>query len=52
VKQRGISAKVIVVADVVSSEIRRAYEGVDVHVMFSNLFDVGRLRSAVDGIGA
>ncbi len=52
IRKRGISAKVIVVADVVSPEIRRAYEGMDVHVMFSKPFDVGRLRSAVDGIGA
>jgi len=50
IRKRGISAQVIVVAAVLSSEIRRAYQQMDVHVMFPKPFDVGKLRSAVDRI--
>ena|SRR5450755_1409866 len=47
IKRRGIRAKIIVVSAHLSSEIRRAYEGLDVHAMFSKPFDINMLRAAV-----
>jgi CheY-like chemotaxis protein len=52
IRARGIRAKIIVVSAHVSSEIREAYERMDVRVMFGKPFDVGALRSAVDRLAA
>lgn len=52
IRERGIPGKIIVVAALLSSEIREAYERMDVHVMFGKPFDVGALRSAVDRLAA
>ena len=52
IRKRGISGKIIVVSAHLSSEIREAYERMDVHVMFSKPFNVDQLRSAVDRLAA
>ena len=52
IRERGITGKIIVVSAHLSSEIREAYERMDVHVMFGKPFDVGELRSAVDRLAA
>lgn len=52
IRKRGITGKIIVVSAHLSSEIREAYERMDVHVMFSKPFNVEELRSAVDRIVA
>jgi CheY-like chemotaxis protein len=52
IRQRGITGKIIVVSAHLSSELREAYERMDVHVMFSKPFDVAELRSAVDRLAA
>jgi len=48
IRQRGISGKIIAVSAHLSSELREAYERMDVHVMFSKPFNVDELRTAVD----
>ena len=52
VRKRGIPGKIIVVSAHLSSEVREAYERMDVHVMFPKPFDVDQLRSAVDRLTA
>jgi two-component system response regulator (stage 0 sporulation protein F) len=52
IRKRGISGKIIIVSAHLSSEVREAYERLDVHVMFSKPFDVEMLRSAVDRLAA
>ena len=52
IRQRGINGKIIVVSAHLSSEIREAYERMDVHEMFSKPFNVVELRSAVDRLAA
>lgn len=52
IRQRGITGKIIVVSAHLSSEIREAYERMDVHEIFSKPFDVEDLRSAVDRLAA
>ena len=52
IRERGIAGKIIVVSAHLSSEIREAYERMDVHVMFGKPFDIGELRSAVDRLAA
>jgi two-component system response regulator (stage 0 sporulation protein F) len=52
IRLRGINGKIIVVSAHLSSEIREAYEGLDVHMMFSKPFNVEELRSAVDRVVA
>lgn len=47
IRRRGIGAKIIVVSAHLSPEIREAYEGLDVHVMFTKPFDIQMLRAAV-----
>ena len=47
-RKRGITSKIMVLSAHISSEIRAAYERMDVHVMFPKPFDIGQLRSAVD----
>jgi CheY-like chemotaxis protein len=52
IRQRGISGKIIVVSAHASSEIREAYQQMDVHAIFSKPFNVDELRSAVDRLAA
>ena len=52
IRDRGIASKIIVVSAHLSSEIREAYERMDVHVTFGKPFDIGELRSAVDRLAA
>ena len=52
IRERGIPGKIIVVSAHLSSEVREAYEQMDVHVMFGKPFDIGELRSAVDRLAA
>ena len=51
-RKRGITSKIMVVSAHLSSDVRAAYERMDVHVMFPKPFDVGQLRSAVDQLAA
>ena len=52
IRKRRITAKIIVVSAHLSSDVREAYEGLNVHVMFGKPFDVDMLRSAVDRVAA
>ncbi len=52
IRERGGSGKIIVVSAHLSSEIREAYERLDVHEIFSKPFDIAELRSAVDRLAA
>ena len=52
IRKRHITAKIIVVSAHLSSDVREAYERLDVHVMFSKPFDIDMLRSAVDRLAA
>jgi CheY-like chemotaxis protein len=52
IRQRGITGKIIALSAYLSSEIREAYERMDVHVMFSKPFNVTELRCAVDRLAA
>ena len=52
IRKRGIGGKIIIVSAHLSSEVREAYERLDVHVMFSKPFDVEMLRTAVDRLAA
>jgi DNA-binding response OmpR family regulator len=51
-RKRGINSKIMVLSAHISSEVRAAYERMDVHIMFPKPFDVGELRSAVDQLAA
>jgi CheY-like chemotaxis protein len=51
-RERGDNGKVIVVSADLSSEIRAAYERMDVHEIFAKPFNVADLRSAVDRLAA
>jgi DNA-binding response OmpR family regulator len=51
-RKRGITSKIMVVSAHLLSEVRAAYERMDVHVMFPKPFDVGELRSAVEQLAA
>ena len=51
-RKRGITSKIMVLSAHISSEVRAAYERMDVHVMFPKPFDIGKLRSAVDQLAA
>jgi two-component system capsular synthesis sensor histidine kinase RcsC len=52
IRERGIEGKIIVVSAHLSSEIREAYERMDVHEIFSKPFNIADLRSAVDRLAA
>jgi DNA-binding response OmpR family regulator len=52
IRKRGITTKVMVLSAHISSEIREAYERMDVHIMFTKPFEVAELRSAVDCLAA
>jgi DNA-binding response OmpR family regulator len=51
-RKRGVDSKIMVLSAHISSDVRAAYERMDVHVMFPKPFDVGALRSAVDRMAA
>ena len=51
-RERGVTSKIMVLSAHLSSEIREAYEQMDVHVMFAKPFDIAELRSAVDCLAA
>jgi two-component system response regulator (stage 0 sporulation protein F) len=51
-KKRGVSSKIIVLSAHLASEVRDAFERMDVRVMFTKPFNVDQLRSAVDLITA
>jgi len=52
IRERGINGKIIVVSASLSSEIRDAYERMDVHEIFPKPFNVAELRSAVNRLAA
>ena len=52
IRKRGVTSKIMVLSARLSSEIRAAYEQMDVHVMFAKPFDIAELRSAVDSLAA
>jgi CheY-like chemotaxis protein len=51
-RERGDNGKIIVVSAHLSSELREAYERMDVHEIFPKPFNVEELRSAVDRLAA
>ncbi len=51
-RKRGVDSKIMVLSAHISSEVRAAYERMDVHLMFPKPFDVSALRSAVDRLAA
>ena len=52
IKDRGIESKIIVLSAHLSAEVREAYAGLNVHVLFAKPFDVAQLRFAVDRLAA
>src|SRR5437660_2140379 len=52
IKKRGVTSKIMVLSADVSSEVRTAYERMDVHLVFPKPFDVRDLRSAIDHLVA
>ena len=51
-RKRGVDSKIMVLSAHLSSEVRAAYERMDVHLMFPKPFDVAALRCAVDKLAA
>jgi hypothetical protein len=51
-RDRGNNGKIIVLSAHLSSEVREAYERMDVHEIFPKPFNVEDLRSAVDRLAA
>jgi CheY-like chemotaxis protein len=51
-RKRNVDSKIMVLSAHLSSEVREAYERMDVHLMFPKPFDVAALRSAVDRLAA
>ena len=52
IRKRGIPGEIIVLSAHVSSEIREAYERMNVHAILPKPFDLGVLRSTVDSLAA
>lgn len=52
IRERGINGRIIVLSAHLTSEVRAAYERMDVHEIFSKPFNVVELRSAVDRLAA
>lgn len=52
IRKRGINGRIIVVSAHLTSELRKSYERMDVHVMFSKPFNVDELRFAIDRLVA
>ena len=51
-RKRNVDSKIMVLSAHLSSDVREAYERMDVHLMFPKPFDVAALRSAVDRLAA
>jgi DNA-binding response OmpR family regulator len=51
-RKRGVDSKIIVLSAHLSSEVRAAYQRMDVRVMFPKPFDVAVIRAAVDWLAA
>jgi DNA-binding NarL/FixJ family response regulator len=52
IREQGITGKIVVLSAHLSPEIRGAYERAGVQVVMDKPFDVGKLRSAVEGAAA
>ncbi len=52
IRRRGLPGKIIVVSAHLSSEVRAAFEEMQVHAIFTKPFDLGALRAAVEDIAA
>ena len=52
IRQRGIATSIMVVSANLSSDVREAYERLDVHIMFTKPFNVNELRATVDHLAA
>jgi two-component system response regulator (stage 0 sporulation protein F) len=52
IRARGIGSKIVVVSAHLTSDIREAFERLDVQIIFTKPFDIVQLRSAVDRIAA
>ena len=51
-RKRGVDSKIMVLSAHLSSEVRAAYERMDVRVMFPKPFEVAVIRAAVDWLAA
>ena len=52
IRKRSIPGKIIILSAHLSSEIREAYERMEVHAIFSKPFDLCELRTAVNQLAA
>lgn len=52
IRRRGLPGKIIVISAHLSSEVRAAFEEMQVHAIFTKPFDLGALRAAVERIAA
>ena len=52
IRKRDVSGKILVVSAHLSSDIRAAFEQLDVHGIFAKPFDIAQLRLAVDRLAA
>ena len=52
IRKRDISGKILVVSAHLSSDLRAAFEQLDVHGIFTKPFDIAQLRLAVDRLAA
>ncbi len=52
VRQRGITAKIMVLSAHLTPEIRDAYEQMDVELLLDKPFDIHKLRSELDKLAA
>ncbi len=52
IRKRGFAGKIMVLSAHLSSEIREAYERMDVHLVLDKPFDIQELRLAVDRLAA
>jgi two-component system nitrogen regulation response regulator NtrX len=52
IRRRGLAGRIMVLSAHLSSEIREAYEQMDVHVMLDKPFNIHELRSALDNLAA
>ncbi len=52
IRQRGITAKIIIISAHLSSELRETFHRMDVRVLFPKPFDIEMLRLAVERMAA
>ncbi len=52
IRKRGFAGKIMVLSAHLSSEIREAYEQMDVHVLLDKPFNIHELRSVLDNLAA